>query len=181
MSRYGNDSKYNSLREDYKTPEDIYRPLLDLFNRNKFDIDVCCTEDNIPANIRYTQKENGLLQEWSGLCFCNLPWKKTPAWVKKGFEEHKKNKCEICFVIPSNRFETGYMQDCIVNNPHATFFILPQKRGFIIPGQEDIPPLPSVGVAIAIISHRARELQYSLNYFCEFKTTSFSGNKPPNL
>lgn len=174
--RYGGEEKYNSGRDDYMTPPDIYEPILKLFDRDKFDIDVCCTKRNIPANIHYTKNENGLLQTWSGLCFCNPPWNKTPQWIKKGFQESINPDTHICYVIPSNRFETGYMQEYITNNPNAVWFILPQKRGFIIPGQEDIPPVPSVGVAVAIISKDARKLQNKINNENLFKTTAFIGN-----
>jgi len=180
MSRYGNSSKYESIREDYMTPPALYKPLLELFGRTEFDIDVCCTKENIPANIRYTKNENGLLQPWSGLSFCNPPWKKTPAWIKKGFEESKDPNNEICFVIPSGRFETEYMQSCIINNPNALWLIVPGKQGFIIPGQEDEPPVPSVGSAIAIMSHRAKEFQYRLNWDNPYNTTVFSGEMPQN-
>lgn len=178
MSRYGDASKYNSIREDYMTTPAIYQPLLDLFGRKMFDVDVCCTKDNIPANIRYTKNENGLLQPWSGLSFCNPPWKYTRYWVNKGYKESQDPKNEVCFVIPSGRFETDFMQKCIINNPHALWLILPGKQGFIIPGQESEPPVPSVGTAIAVLSYRAKELQYMLNFSNPYKTTVFSGDIP---
>lgn len=174
--RYGGDEHYKSGRDDYMTPLDIYKPLLSLFKTDKFDIDVCCTKENIPANIHYTKNENGLLQKWSGLCFCNPPWNRTPHWLKKGFHESSNPDTHICFVIPSNRFETNYMQDYIINNPNALWLILPKKRGFIIPGQEDKEPIPSVGVAIAIMSHAAKKLQKEINDTNLFKATAFIGN-----
>lgn len=174
--RYGGDEHYKSGRDDYMTPPDIFEPLLELFQKDKFDIDVCCTKENIPANIHYTKTENGLLQKWSGLCFCNPPWNQTPKWVTKGFKESTNLDTHICLVIPSNRFETGYMQDYIINNPNALWLILPQKRGFIIPGQEDVPPIPSVGVAIAIMSPKAKKLQKEINDRNLFKATAFIGN-----
>ena len=68
------------------------------------------------------------------------------------------------------------MQDYIINNPNALWLILPQKRGFIIPGQEDVPPIPSVGVAIAIMSPKAKKLQKEINDKNLFKATAFIGN-----
>ncbi len=176
--RYGGDEHYNSGRDDYMTPPDIYQPLLTLFKKEKFDIDVCCTKENIPANIHYTKSENGLLQKWIGLCFCNPPWNKTPHWLKKGFQESSRKNTHVCFVIPSNRFETNYMQECIINNPNALWLILPKKRGFIIPGQEDKEPIPSVGVAIAIMSTEAKRLQEEINNANLFNATAFIGNTP---
>ena len=48
-TRYGSGVKYCSNRDDYMTPPEIYEPILKLFHKNKFDIDVCCTQKNIPA------------------------------------------------------------------------------------------------------------------------------------
>ena len=67
-------------------------------------------------------------------------------------------------------------EDYIINNPNALWLILPQKRGFIIPGQEDVPPIPSVGVAIAIMSPKAKKLQKEINDRNLFKATAFIGN-----
>jgi len=83
-TRYGGDEKYKAGRDDYMTPPDIYEPLLKLFGRDKFDIDVCCTKENIPANIHYTKTENGLHQKWCGLCFFRHGIK-LRIGLKKGF------------------------------------------------------------------------------------------------
>jgi len=63
-----------------------------------------------------------------------------------------------------------------MTNPNALWMILPQKRGFIIPGAEDVPPIPSVGVAIAIMSSDAQKLQKKINDENIFKTTAYIGN-----
>ena len=36
--RYGGSEHYTSGRDDYMTPPDLYEPLLELFQRDKFDI-----------------------------------------------------------------------------------------------------------------------------------------------
>jgi len=180
MSRYGSEGKYNSLRDDYMTPESIYKPLLEVLGRDKYDIDVCSTRPNIPANINYTKNENGLLKPWSGLCFCNPPWKYAPAWIKKGASEIQKQitgNTEVVFVIPSNRMETAYMQEHILNNPNCVWFIIPQKQGFIIPEKENEPPIPSVGVAVAIMSQDAEKIKQKLQAQNPFKTSYFIGQR----
>lgn len=179
MSRYGNNEKYNSIRDDYMTPEDIYKPMLEIFGKQRFDIDVCCTVPNIPANINYTKNENGLLQNWSGLCFCNPPWKPTAKWLKKGVIEVQKTlnaikpACEVVYVIPSNRLETLYMQEHIINNPNCVWMVLPGKRGFIIPGHENEQLIPSVGVMVAILTNRPAWVLEQLNTIKPFNTTAF--------
>ena len=40
---------YDALRDDYKTPPQIYKGLLLFAGINEFDLDVCCSDENIPA------------------------------------------------------------------------------------------------------------------------------------
>jgi len=105
--RYGGEEHYKSGRDDYMTPPDIYGSLLELFNRNKFDIDVCCTKENIPANIHYTKNENGLLQKWSGLCFCNPPGIK----LLNGLQKVLKNQLIQARTYVLLFHQTGLKQD----------------------------------------------------------------------
>lgn len=175
--RYGGDDHYKSGRDDYMTPPELYVPFLKLFNKEKFDIDVCCTQKNIPANIHYTKNENGLLQKWSGFCFCNCPWQKTPAWIKKGYLEASDPNTHICYIMPANRFETDYMQKYFIKNKNALWAILPQKRGFIIPGKENEVPIPSVGVAIGIMSQEAENLQKIINENNLFNAVAILGKE----
>lgn len=174
--RYKNEEKYNSIREDYMTPAAIYQPLLDLFKRTEFDIDVCCTKHNIPAKQHFTKDIDGLSQQWGGLCFCNPPWKYTGAWMAKGAESLQTDPEFIgCYVIPSDRLYVKYMQKLILNNPQAVFAILPQKQGYIIPGAEDVPPVPSVGTIILILSNKAQEIAAELNKGNVYDATFFVG------
>lgn len=177
-SRYNNADHYKSLRDDYKTPPCIYGPILQFFNREKFDIDVCCTDKNIPANQHFTKADDGLKQTWSGLCFCNPPWKYSIKFVKKALADLEKNpSLEVVFVLSSDKMYINYVQDAFLNNPDCAWLILRGKQGFIIPGQEDEPPKPSVGTMIAIISKRAGEIQNGMNYNKTFKTPVFQGIK----
>lgn len=177
-TRYSDKSKYEAIRDDYMTPPSVYNPLLNYFNRSEFDIDLCCTKHNIPAKKHYTKENDGLIQDWQGLCFCNPPWKPAQKWLKRGAKLTAMDRgLTICFVLPSDRLYVGYMQDCVINNPYAAFCILPKKQGFIIPGEEEKPPVPSVGTMIVIMSQTAPDIVYGLNYYETFNTTVFLGNK----
>ena len=175
QQRYAdNEAKYKSLRDDYKTPPEIYNPILEIFNRSFFDIDVACTEHNIPADKYFTKAENGLSQTWAGVCFCNPPWKQTIKFIKKAINE----KAFTCFVVASDRFYVDYMQDCVINNPRAVFVILPKKQGFIIPGEENKPPVPSVGTSVIIIcptAEEAEKVKNKINFQNLFNSSSFRG------
>ena len=178
-SRYSNANHYKALRDDYKTPACIYEPILkDFFKKDKFDIDVCCTDKNVPAAKHYTKEDNGLIKPWSGLCFCNPPWNQSIKFVKKALEELKKDpSLEVVFVLSSDKMYINYVQDAFLNNPDCAWLVLRGKQGFIIPGQEHEPPKPSVGTMIAVISKRAAEIEYALNFYNTYKTGVFRGVK----
>lgn len=176
QQRYAdNEAKYKSLRDDYKTPPSIYRPILEIFGKNKFDVDVACSEKNIPANCYFTKEINGLSQNWDGLAFCNPPWNQTIKFIKHANEQ---KTATTCFVVASDRFYVDYMQQHVINNPRAVFLVLPKKQGFIIPGEEDKTPVPSVGTSIIIICPNAEEaeaVKNIINYRNLFDTSAFRG------
>lgn len=179
QTRYGNDSHYKSNRGDYMTPPQIYAPILNYFGRSEFDIDVSCTSKNIPAIKHYTKAEDGLKQSWDGLCFCNPEWDIAMKFVKKGAAELLINPdLEIVYVLSSDKMYIGYVQEFFLQNPDCVFWVLPGKQGFIIPGEEHKPLVPSVGVMMAVLSKHAGEIQYGLNDYNTYNTIVFKGEKP---
>ena len=169
---------YNSQRDDYKTPPEIYKKLLAYMGMDEFDLDVCCSEHNIPAksynDIFFV---DGLQTEWVGNCFLNPPFRETIKWVKKAVESVNKygDNTTVFAVLPGDRFETKFYQECILNNPDCAFAFLPGKQGFIIPGQESEPIKPSQKIIIAIFSKNARKIAIKWSYQFWFNTTAFCG------
>jgi len=166
---------YNSDRSDYMTPLPMIEPILNFLGRKEFDIDVCCTKKNIPAHFRFTKKEDGLKQNWAGKCFLNPEFKYTRAWIKKTILEVMTNGCEVWCVLPIDRFYVDYYHDYILNNHNCVFGILKGKQGFIIPGEEEKDPVPSVGIMIACFSQRAAEIEYCWNMQKLFGVKAFIG------
>lgn len=141
---------YRAERQDYKTPADLYKPLLQLAGIKQFHLDVCCSEKNIPALWHYIDgKHNGLIENWHGYCFMNPPFKFTKFWVQKAVEEANKGAV-VYSVLPADRLETKYYQEHILRNKKCLFAFLPGKVGFIVPGQEleDIKPSQKIMIAI---------------------------------
>ncbi len=81
---------FKSERQDWKTPENLYKKLNKEF---KFNFDPCPTghPELLP---------DGLNIEWGDSNFVNPPYKEIAKWIKKGFEEWKKGKT-VVFLIPS--------------------------------------------------------------------------------
>ena len=124
-------SKYNfGFKEnDYKTPPVLYQKALKYFNIDKFDLDTCCTDFNIPASLyyrecglysdgeQYLSNNNGLTGEWFDFNWCNPPFNECKKWVEKAFIENEKwNK--IAMLLPV-RTEAKYWHDYILNNPNV--------------------------------------------------------------
>lgn len=169
---------YDSTREDYKTPTWIVDKLLAIANIPFFDMDVCCSEENIPARFNVINGlYDGLAIEWYGNCFLNPPFRDTQKWVRKAVSETDKNNTEVYCILPADRLETKYYQEYILQNPHCCFAFLPQKVGFVIPGHEHEPVIPSQKIMIVIFSKRAAELVSNWNYYRWFDTVAFQGEK----
>ena len=170
---------YTAERSDYMTPASIYKTLLQIAGVEFFYTDVCCSRKNIPALTHCIDGErDGLQYPWNGVCFLNPPFRTAEKWVRRAVELVKSNeRLSVYAVLPADRFETKYYQECILKNPFCVFCFLPYKVGFIIPGQEDQPPKPSQKIIIAIFSQQAAAIHYGWGFYGWFNTVAFLGKK----
>jgi hypothetical protein len=67
---------------EWYTPPHIFQSL-----GLTFDIDVCAPIGGIPwipAHLSFSKEDDGLMQPWVGLVWCNPPYgKETPLWLKR--------------------------------------------------------------------------------------------------
>ena len=133
--------KYNfEFKEnDYKTPPELYLMALITFGIERFTLDTCCTEFNIPARVYYTEDglfadgcqklsdKDGLTGEWFDFSWCNPPFNECAKWVKKAYNENKENGINICMLLPV-RTETKYWHDYILHNPNVEIVWL--RKGY---------------------------------------------------
>lgn len=73
---------YSATVNDYKTPPALYNKALQFFVIDKFNCDVCCTDENIPSVCYCKHNEtDGLSEDWAYkywfYCWCN------PLFTKK--------------------------------------------------------------------------------------------------
>lgn len=95
------------------TPPDLITQL------GEFDLDPCYSEPRPfqTAKRYYSEKENGLTQNWNGFVFCNPPYgKSTKLWLKK-LSEYKH-----CIALIFARTETKMFHDYVWNSAKAIFF-----------------------------------------------------------
>lgn len=104
---------YNYTENDYKTPPVLYNKALEYWGLDKFDCDVCCSDENIPAYQYFKIGEiDGLKAEWGKYNWCNPPFNECKKWIIKAHEEMNKGK-RIAMLIPV-RTETAYWHDYLL-------------------------------------------------------------------
>ena len=70
-----NKGVFSSKTDDWATPQDFYEELDKEFH---FTLDPSANEINHKCDKYFTEKENGLLQDWQGnTVFCNPPDRKS--------------------------------------------------------------------------------------------------------
>lgn len=114
-----NSGLFSSNTCEWATPKKFFNELNNEFH---FTLDPCATELNHKCDKYYTIKDNGLMQSWKNeTVFCNPPYgKEISKWVKKCYEEHKKNNITIVMLIPA-RTDTSYFHDYIYNKSEIRF------------------------------------------------------------
>lgn len=75
---------FSSKTDLWGTPQDLFDKLDAEFH---FNLDVCALPENAKCERYYTPEQDGLVQEWSGTCWCNPPYgRQIGKWVKKASE-----------------------------------------------------------------------------------------------
>lgn len=112
---------FSSNKMDWTTPRNFYEILNKEF---RFTLDPCCYPETALCKKYYTEKENGLKQDWQGeIVFCNPPYgREIGEWVKKCFIESKKPNTVVVLLIPS-RTDTKYFHEYIYKRVKEIRFI----------------------------------------------------------
>ena len=120
MNKNTRELMFSSKSDEWGTPQDLYDELNKTYN---FTLDPCATKDNAKCSKFYTIEEDGLSKDWEGhTVFVNPPYTRGAIgkWVKKAFEEGKKDKTTVVCLIPS-RTDTKYWHDYCMNAAHIHF------------------------------------------------------------
>ena len=134
---------FSSEDETWSTPQYFFNSLNNEF---KFTLDPCCSVETAKCSKFYTEKEDGLIQDWQGeTVFCNPPYgKKIKDWVKKCYFESKKPLTTVVMLIPA-RTDTSYFHDFIYNKSEIRFIRGRLKFG----DSKNGAPFPSMVVIFA--------------------------------
>lgn len=114
------DAMFSSKKNNWATPQAFFCKLDDEFH---FTLDPCADDFNHKCERYYTEKQDGLKQDWSGeTVFCNPPYgREIGNWVKKCFEEVYCGSCKCAVLLLPARAETRWFHDYIYHKAEVRF------------------------------------------------------------
>lgn len=109
-----NQGLFTSNTDLWATPQAFFNKYNDIYH---FTLDVCATPENAKCERYFTKEEDGLKQEWTGVCWMNPPYgREISKWVKKAYESSLKGATVVC-LLPA-RVDTSWFHDYIF--PYAS-------------------------------------------------------------
>ena len=111
-----NEALFSSNSDEWFTPQNFFDEINKEFN---FTLDVAATVDNTKCKKFFTIKDNGLIQNWEGVIWCNPPYSDIKLWVEKAYNESLKGT-KIVLLIPV-RTDTKYFHSFIYNKAELRF------------------------------------------------------------
>lgn len=132
---------FSSASGDWATPQDFFDKLNEEF---QFTLDPCADDFNHKCEKYYTEKQDGLSQEWSGeRVFCNPPYgRDVPKWVEKCFNEVYFGKCLCAVMLLNARTDTKWFHNYVYHKAEVRFV-----KGRLKFGDKGQPaPFPSMVV-----------------------------------
>jgi phage N-6-adenine-methyltransferase len=131
------DLMFSSKTDLWATPQDFFDKLNAL---HVFELDVCATPENAKCNKYYTVADDGLAQQWQGVCWMNPPYgRDIKAWMKKAYESSLNGAKVVC-LVPA-RTDTQWWHDYAMKG-QIEFIKGRLKFG----GHKDSAPFPSAVV-----------------------------------
>lgn len=119
---------------EWETPQDFFEKLNEEYH---FVLDVCATPENAKCERYFTKEQDGLKQEWSGVCWMNPPYGKGIGnWMRKAYESTFGGATVVC-LVPA-RTDTAWWHDYAMKGK-ITFIRGRLKFG----GQKNSAPFPS--------------------------------------
>jgi phage N-6-adenine-methyltransferase len=90
------DTIFKSNTAEWGTPQDLFDRLNEEF---QFDVDVCATADNKKVFHFFDRVDDGLKQEWKGVCWCNPPYGRNVGdWLRKAYHSALRGATVVVLV-----------------------------------------------------------------------------------
>lgn len=102
-----NNVHFSSETDLWATPQDFFDKMNQEFS---FETDVCALPENAKCSRYFTPEQDGLSQEWLGICWMNPPYGRTISqWMKKAYESAQGGATVVC-LVPA-RTDTAWWHD----------------------------------------------------------------------
>ena len=150
---------YSCQTDEWPTPQLFYDTLNAEF---RFTLDPCASASNAKCPRYFTEKENGLMQDWGRhRVFCNPPYGRTMVeWARKCFEASQKGATVV--LLAHARTDTRWFQDWVCGKAAEIRFV----RGRLRFGDgRQSAPFPSL-VAIYQPRKCKRQLRQEPSLWC---------------
>lgn len=128
-----NRALFSQKTDLWSTPQDLFDKYDAIYH---FEIDVCALPENAKCKKYYTPQQDGLKQDWSGVCWCNPPYgRQIGKWVEKA----AKSRATVVMLLPA-RTDTKWFHDYCLPYGEIEFLRGRLKFG----GCENSAPFPSM-------------------------------------
>lgn len=129
-------AQFSSATDEWETPQEFFNLVDSEFH---FTLDVCASHENTKCERYFTKDDDGLKQEWAGVCWMNPPYgRKISHWIKKAYESSLAGATVVC-LLPA-RTDTRWWHDYIQGKAEVRFIRGRLKFG----GSKNSAPFPSV-------------------------------------
>lgn len=102
-------NRFASESVEWATPDNVFAPLDAEFH---FTCDVAASDANAKTERYFTKENDGLSQDWSGVCWMNPPYgRDLPQWLKKAIDESYRGVTTVC-LIPARTNTAWFHELC---------------------------------------------------------------------
>jgi len=135
-----NNGLFTSNTDLWSTPQSLFDELDKEFH---FTLDVCATDENAKCERYFTKEDDGLSQEWKGVCWMNPPYgREIGKWIKKAYE----SRATVVCLIPA-RTDTAWWHDYVMKAKEIRYIRGRLKFG----GSKNSAPFPSAIVVFWLL------------------------------
>jgi phage N-6-adenine-methyltransferase len=87
---------FSSKTDDHATPRDLAARYIEEFG---IETDVCASAENAVVSRFYSREQNGLLQQWTGVCWMNPPYgREISHWIEKASNAALAGATVVCLL-----------------------------------------------------------------------------------
>lgn len=102
------DVMFSSKSVMWETPQELFDKLDAIHH---FTLDVCALPENAKCEKYFTPDDDGLSQEWRGVCWCNPPYgREIVKWVEKAYVASTYYGATVVMLLPA-RTDTKWFHD----------------------------------------------------------------------